>query len=248
MTTDFFIMILGEAVASPKELSKLRAFQPELLCFAASEFTDQHISFLRTTQTPELTANDCNICQEAKNQAMKNPQTTVILHKSATGQLNLLSFRQAAGGCHHSKKSLVEKLAEIEEMLFGYRQVSQLQPLLCQAIVHHTLSDKDRNWIKSLENAIEQHLRQASLKVEELASIACLSKRQLNRRLQSVLGVTPAQLIREVQLQLAWQELANGKPESVIQVALNSGFEHASTFSTLFKQRFGRSPKQCLAQ
>lgn len=248
MTSNFFILILGETLASAGELSKLRKFEPGLLCFAPAEVTTKHEGFLETSKKLGFTATDWNFCQEARKQAEETPQLTVILHKTATGQVNILSFRQAFLRGQNNRKSLLERLTEIEQMLQGCIQVNKEQQLLCQAIINPELKTKEQQWAQKLEQAMVQHLREAPLKVEELAAMACLSKRQLTRRVQAVLGVSPAQLIREVQLQMAHRELENGEPESVIQVALGCGFEHASTFSTLFKQRFGHSPRQYLYQ
>ena len=248
MKTDIFMMILGEAVASASELSKLRKFEQSLLCFAASEVTLQHEGFVSASQKMAFTKVDWGICEEAKTQVLQQPQLTVILHKPATGQINVLSFRQALSKRGEQRKPLIERLAEMEQMLGNCIQMNQAQRLLCAAITIKKLNAKEQRWVKKLEQTMIQHFRQAPLKVEELADMACLSKRQLNRRVKAVLGVSPAQWIREVQLQLALQELERGRPESVIQVALNNGFEHASTFSTLFKRRFGCSPGQYLRQ
>jgi len=246
MATDFFILILGQAVANPHELAKLRAFQPELLCFAAEEVSLPHECFLEAIKDLAFTTADWEVCQQATQQVINTPQLTVILQKATSGQTNVLSFQQALGRRQNSRNSLLEKLSEIEQMLSSCLQINQESWLLCQAIVQKQLSEQDRVWIRGLEQTMVSHLREMPLSVEELASMACLSTRQLNRRLRAVLGVSPAQLIREVQLQLAWQAFENDQPESVIQVALSSGFEHASTFSTLFKQRFGRSPRYYL--
>ncbi len=243
MTTDAFIMIVGKAIASPSELVKLSTFKESFLCFAPSEVTRQNERFLRAAKKSGFTSADREVCQQAKAQVINNPQLMVLLQKTANGQVNILSFQQVSQGYQNRRKSLVEKLTEIEQMLGNrIQQANEGALLLCQAIVNNNMNHKEKQWIKNLEEAMVQHLQEAPLKVEELAAIACLSSRQLHRRIQLVLGVSPAKLIREVQLQLARQALESGHFESMIQVALSTGFEHASTFSTSFKQRFGCSP------
>ena len=58
--------------------------------------------------------------------------------------------------------------------------------------------------------------------------------------------LSPAKFIKEVQLQMARKELENGTSLSVKEVAFNNGFELPSTFSKLFKARFGKSPSEYL--
>lgn len=247
MAVESFILVLGEAVASPNELSELRTAQPGLLCFAPSEVSPQNEAFLLASQSLALNAADWGVCQQAKEQANHNPQLTAIVHKAATGQTNMLSFRQVHNAQVKAKTDLLETLTEIEQSL-GKRIRANHSSLLAQAIVQKQATPKDQQWLMGLEKRVVQHLAQAPLNVEEFASMACLSKRQLSRRMQAGFGASPAQFIREVQLQLALQNLTNCAVESVIQAALSAGFEHASTFSTLFKQRFGCSPRQYLSQ
>lgn len=245
MNFESFILILGNAVASPSELSKLRTAQPDLLCFAPSEVGPQNEAFLQTSKALGFNATDWGICQQAKEQVRYNPQLTTVVHKTNEGQTNVLAFRQTNHAQAKAKTDLLDMLIEIERSL-GKRIRANRSSLLAQAIVHKQVSPKDQQWLMSLEKRVVQHLAQAPLNVEEFASMACLSKRQLSRRMQSGFGVSPAQFIREVQLQFALQNLTSGVSESVIQAALSAGFEHASTFSTLFKQRFGCSPRQYL--
>ncbi len=245
MNFESFILILGNAVASPNELSQLRTAQPDLLCFAPSEVGPQNEAFLQTSKALAFSATDWGVCQQAKEQAQHNPQLTAVVHKTNEGQINVLAFRQTHHAQAKAKTDLLDKLTEIEQSL-GKRIRSNRSLLLAQAVLQKQATSKDQQWLRSLEKKVVQHLAQAPLNVEEFASMACLSKRQLSRRMQSGFGASPAQFIREVQLQLALQNLTNGAAESVIQAALGAGFEHASTFSTLFKQRFGCSPRQYL--
>ncbi|WP_299457999.1 helix-turn-helix domain-containing protein [uncultured Microscilla sp.] len=248
MTANPFILIVGEAVASPCELSKLRMCQPNLLYFAPAEVSPDQEKFMKVAIKMAFTPAEWRACQEAKNQSLRNPQLMVIVQPLVGELTNILSFQQTSYHSGTQKKSLLEKLNNIERTLGNCLQANQQSPLLVQAIVGKQVGQKDQSWVQKLEQVVVEHLLQAPLKVEELANMACLSKRQFTRRIKEALGVSPAQFIREIQLQLAWQTLESGGAESVIQAALGTGFEHASTFSTLFKQRFGCSPRQYLRQ
>lgn len=66
----------------------------------------------------------------------------------------------------------------------------------------------------------------------------------ITRQIQRLTGLTPGRYIREVQLQVARTQLESGTALSVKEVCFNAGFEQASTFSTLFKKRFGVAPSE----
>lgn len=84
------------------------------------------------------------------------------------------------------------------------------------------------------------------LNIEALALNFNLSSRQFHRRIKEITGLSTGKFIREVQLQMARRELENGTTLSVKEVAFNNGYELASTFSKLFKSRFGKSLSEYL--
>ena len=87
---------------------------------------------------------------------------------------------------------------------------------------------------------MEQHLG-APLAVSELARRVGLSPRQLERRFQAVLGVSPAGAYRELRLRYAaW--LLDNTALSVTDVAVESGFADGAHFSRQFRQAYGRPP------
>lgn len=83
--------------------------------------------------------------------------------------------------------------------------------------------------------------------VNELADFAAISPRQLTRQIKRITGLTPGKFIREVQLQVAREQLEARSALSIKEVCYNAGFEQASTFSALFKKRFGISPSDYLS-
>lgn len=106
------------------------------------------------------------------------------------------------------------------------------------------LNVSDKAWIDKLEQLIMDSLNDQRLNVEELANQVNLSPRQLRRRLKSITGLSPIQFIKEVQLSAARNELEEGLVHSLADVAYKCGFAHQTTFSTEFKARFGKTPKE----
>ena len=61
-----------------------------------------------------------------------------------------------------------------------------------------------------------------------------------------VLGVSPADYLREVRLRQAAELLRAG--HSATRVAMDTGFASASHFGALFKARFGQTPGEYAAR
>ncbi|OJJ17108.1 hypothetical protein BKI52_30820 [marine bacterium AO1-C] len=246
MSDSFFILLLGEAIASPSQKDKLSAFPQIQGCFIPREASMHHQGFMKLSQAWGFTFEDWQTLKKIKTQLNEVPRLIAMLHKPVNEPLNFVSCQISSRERKGNPAGLWDQLSTMGQVLTGNIAAKVTQKLLCESIVAFKMNDKEEAWISILEDAITQHIRQAPLKVNELAEIACLSKRQLNRRIQQTLGISPAQFIREVQLQLARKELESGQAESIIQVALNHGFEYASTFSTIFKRRFGCTPNSIL--
>lgn len=89
-------------------------------------------------------------------------------------------------------------------------------------------------------------MKTIDVSVHELANEMAVSERQLYRLAKSLTGCTPAQLIKEVKLQRAYELLLTGDIYKVEDVAKQVGFEDANYFSRQFLERFGKRPTQFL--
>ncbi|MEM7655197.1 MAG: response regulator [Bacteroidota bacterium] len=106
------------------------------------------------------------------------------------------------------------------------------------------ISANDRVWLQEVQSLIESGLPKTKWSVDQLAKQVNLSPRQLRRRLKSITGLSPLKFIREIQLQVARRELEDGTVTSLADLAYRCGFEQQGTFSTSFKKRFGKSPRE----
>ncbi|WP_170157104.1 helix-turn-helix domain-containing protein [Roseimicrobium gellanilyticum] len=80
-----------------------------------------------------------------------------------------------------------------------------------------------------------------SYTVEDLARMAAMSERQLERRFREILGMTPREFITQNRMKLACDSLAHtAKP--IVDVALECGFSEQSAFATQFRRAIGISP------
>jgi transcriptional regulator GlxA family with amidase domain len=99
--------------------------------------------------------------------------------------------------------------------------------------------------IRAVLIMMEQHI-EGRLPIEELAASVGLSRRQLERLFMGETKSSPAMVYRRVRMERAKQLLIKTKA-SLIEVALEVGFENASHFARAFAQTYGQSPTKMRA-
>lgn len=88
---------------------------------------------------------------------------------------------------------------------------------------------------------IEQHLDQ-SLPISDIAKKVGLSSFHFQRLFFSTLGENVSEYIKRRRLEKSAKILSSNQERSIIDVALDSGFQSHSAFSRAFKTHFGQSP------
>lgn len=92
--------------------------------------------------------------------------------------------------------------------------------------------------IDYIENNLDKELR-----IEQAATVACMSKFHFQRMFTMLTGVTVAAYIRKRRLTMAAQELNHSKSK-VIDVALKYGYESPESFAKAFRKAHGISPSE----
>src|SRR5438270_101649 len=83
--------------------------------------------------------------------------------------------------------------------------------------------------------------------VTELAAVAGVSSRTLQRQFLAFLRKTPRAMLRDISFERARRELLQGRPNAkVMDIALRSGFPHCGRFSVEYRRRYGETPSQTL--
>jgi transcriptional regulator GlxA family with amidase domain len=81
------------------------------------------------------------------------------------------------------------------------------------------------------------------LSTDEIAQLAGISRRQLERLFKQYLGSLPSRYYLELRLRRARQLLLDTN-HSIVQVGLMCGFSSGSHFSTAFGALFGNTPRE----
>jgi len=96
-------------------------------------------------------------------------------------------------------------------------------------------------FISRFKEVIEARLEESEVSVEDLAADMNLSRVQLYRKVKSVTGSSPVELLRTARLNRAYQILLT-TDKSVSEVAYAVGFTAPSYFTKCFKEEYGMVP------
>lgn len=100
---------------------------------------------------------------------------------------------------------------------------------------------QDQKLLKLAISTVENNIGDAQFGVEKMAEQMNMSRTNLHRKLKSIMGLPPSELIRTIRLKKAARLILN-KVDSVSQIALVVGFDDYAHFSKSFKKQFGVPP------
>lgn len=105
------------------------------------------------------------------------------------------------------------------------------------------ISSLDDQFVRRLFQLMDKYIEQPDLTVEQLASEMAVSHTLFYEKVNKLLGVPPASLIRSCRMKRAKALLLEGS-HTVAEVAVMCGFPDAKYFSTAFKKYYGVSPSK----
>ena len=100
----------------------------------------------------------------------------------------------------------------------------------------------DMEWLKNVELHIIEEIENPDFNIASLADDFHLSRRQFQRRIKKLTGMSPKQYQMEIGLQKARRLLEDATYENVTAVGYAVGVNNASRFSQMYYQRFGKKP------
>jgi ligand-binding sensor domain-containing protein/signal transduction histidine kinase/DNA-binding response OmpR family regulator len=102
---------------------------------------------------------------------------------------------------------------------------------------------KDKEFMEKVVSVIESRVIDPQLSVEELSKDMAMSRSNLLKKLKSLSGYGPNELIRLVRLKHAARLLVTNE-HTIAEIAYMTGFNSPSYFSKCFQQQFKLTPKE----
>lgn len=102
-------------------------------------------------------------------------------------------------------------------------------------------TEEDDEIMKRLMQFIDAHLSDSEIGIIEMAEAAAISRSGLNRKLKRIVGLTPAEFLRETRIKRAQQFLLSTS-KGVSEIAYSCGFSDPKYFGKIFRSMTGMSP------
>lgn len=135
-------------------------------------------------------------------------------------------------------KVRIRNLIEQRKRLHNHLKTSGLIQL-----EESSITSVDRKFLHRVYDLINQNISNSNFNVEALSQNIGLSRSVLHKKLVSLIGEPPVELIRRIRLSKS-AELIVKKFGNLSEIALEVGFNNPAYFSECFKKQFGVSPSQ----
>ena len=113
-------------------------------------------------------------------------------------------------------------------------------------IIRRLIKTQDSPYFNPMAKVFERMIANPNVRIEELASVACLSERQFRRVFIENVGIKPKQIQRIQRFHLATNELQKSTPSNLDQLLYKYGYTDHSHFNREFHKIVGISPTKYL--
>ena len=105
------------------------------------------------------------------------------------------------------------------------------------------ITSYDEEFIHKIIQAVEERLQDSDFKIEDLADSMNIGRSVFYKKVKSILGVSPIELVKDMRIKRAIQLLETGN-YNISQIAYMSGFSSSQYFSRVFKELKNCTPSE----
>ena len=188
------------------------------------------------------------LCQHIKED-VNTSHIPVILLTALTLDSAKIKGMESGADSYIEKPFSMDYLLSVIQNLLKSREMTRKIYATSPFISAETLTDNraDKKFIERLENIVHENLGNSEFNIKELASLMCMSKTSLNRKIRGTMGMTPNNYIKVERLKMAAILLKNGEGR-INEVCYTVGFTSPSYFTQCFSKQFGLLPKDFIVQ
>ena len=168
----------------------------------------------------------------------------IILLTAQTGIEKQVEGMKGLADIYMTKPFNVKFLKQTVESLLNNRAKlkDHFTGALSTSLKTQTVGKLDRKFISEFTAYIESNIGNEDLNVDEICRSMGISRMQLYRKVKAVMNTNVNDYILNTRLQKARYLLQHGD-QNISEIAFKVGFSSAAYFSTVFKSKFGLTPK-----
>ncbi|KFF06388.1 hybrid sensor histidine kinase/response regulator transcription factor [Flavobacterium reichenbachii] len=184
------------------------------------------------------------LCGRIKSNIETSHIPVILLTALSAVQSRIKGLESGADAYISKPFSMDFILAQIDNLLSNRRHVMEFyasSPLSHLKTIAHNKVDED--FIKKLDDIIDQNMADTNLSVDSLADILHMSRSTLYRKIKDISNLSPNELINNARLKKAASLLLSGKYK-VYEISEIVGYNSQSSFSRNFQKSFSMSPSE----
>jgi DNA-binding response OmpR family regulator len=182
------------------------------------------------------------MCQYLKEDIQTSHIPIILLTAKMSDEIKIETYRAGVDSFISKPFNVEVLLARIEMLIEQQEKRRQLFHKTIEITPSSiTTTSLDEELIRKALLIVEKNMDNTDFSVDELASELAISRRQLSRKFQSIIELSPNQFIRSVRLKRAAQ-LLKDSTYNVSEISDRSGFSSIKYFNLYFKEEFGVTP------
>ncbi|MBL7920485.1 MAG: response regulator [Bacteroidia bacterium] len=194
---------------------------------------------------PEL--DGIGLLKAVKNNTQSNHIPVIILSAKASAEARLEALKLGAQG-YLAKPFLPEELLSVvsNQLKILSKRKTEFKELITQP--EKKVEEKfvgTEPYTQKLFSLIFKQIEDPELSVEKLADQMATNRSHFQRKVKTITGLSPSEIIKTIRLEKA-HELLLSKNGNITEVAYQTGFSSQSYFTKCYTQHFGVSPTQML--
>ncbi|MHB1050735.1 MAG: hybrid sensor histidine kinase/response regulator transcription factor [Bacteroidota bacterium] len=138
-------------------------------------------------------------------------------------------------------KELLVRLNNLQEQRKRLRE--HIQRELTTFPKTPTAQSANDKFLQNIFSIIEQNIGDTEFDIQSFAEASAMSRMQLYRKIKSLTGYSPGELLRNFRLQRA-SELLKQRTGNVSEIAYEVGYNNLSHFAAQFRDKYGVNPSE----
>ncbi len=184
------------------------------------------------------------LCSKLKTDPRTSHIPIIILTAKATMQDKVSGFELGADDYIMKPFEAEELKARIKNLIEQRRRLQEhFQKFGLFDISEKNITSIDQKFLEKAVAEINKHISDVSFGVELFAEDMSMSRSLLFKKINSLTGESPIDLVRRVRLNKA-ARLIEKNFGNISEIALEVGFNNPSYFSECFRKQFGVAPSQ----
>jgi len=218
-------------------LRKVNLYQPDII------ITDQMMPEMTGTEMIQAIRTDFQISH-----------IPIIMLTAKTDDESKIQAIHMGANVYITKPFNIDYLVACIEQLLSDRKVfrekiwKQEQPVAAAPNESYEkyLQEKDFQFLEKIHQVIEENLDNSDFNIDSIADTLGISRSAFFKKLKSLTGLAPVDMIKDYRLQKSLELLKN-TDLSVSEIAFEVGFREAGYFGKCFRKKYGQTPTEYMS-